>query len=103
MSSSDSNTPATWPSRGPAFNTWNLNLREFMALLDDAAGECWWAGDSDLKYLNVRIDTRDNAFVLYAANGADPVRVSPDRVIAAIARHRQIYGAVKLLPTASSA
>lgn len=95
-----------WPTRGPDFNAWNLNLREFMAILDDAVGESWWGSDFPLKYLNIRVDTRENAFLLFAVSrGGEPEKISPDRVIEAIRKHREMYGgkAVKLRGRATDA
>lgn len=66
-----------------------------MEILDDAAGESWWSSDFSLKYLNIRVDTRENAFLLFAASGdGDPEKISPDRVVEAIRRHREMIGGV---------
>lgn len=95
---------STWPTRGPDFNAWNVNLREFMAILDDAAGESWWGSDFALKHLNIRVDTRENAFLLHAdSGGKESELISPDRVIAAIAKHRGFSGGVKLRGRATDA
>lgn len=70
-------------------NTWNTGLEEFMYVLFNACEQPWWCVDGDLKYLNLRIDTRDNAFIL-SVNGrgenAPQVRIDPQRVIEAIAK-----------------
>lgn len=64
---------------------WKTNLSEFMAKLDQVKDICWWCHDTDLKYLEIRIDTRDNGFLLYAASGnGDRELVSQDRVYKAI-------------------
>lgn len=81
-----------WPQHGPAFNSWCNDLPRFIAILADAADEAWWSSDSDLKYLDLRIDTRDNSFVLFDRD--HKARISPDRVIAAIAKHRAALGGI---------
>lgn len=43
---------------------WNTNLEEFMAELQSVKGCNWWVVNPKLKYLNLRIDTRDNAFLI---------------------------------------
>ncbi len=80
-----------WPQTGPSFNAWENDFPRFAAILDDAANEAWWSSDMPLKYLEVRIDTRQNHFILY---DRDRNRVSPDRVISAIARHREMIGGI---------
>ncbi|HWL04533.1 MAG TPA: hypothetical protein VNQ99_06290 [Xanthobacteraceae bacterium] len=67
-----------WPTRGPDFNPWHMNVAEFVRLIQDNPG--LWLGDMDLKYLNIRIDTRSGTFIVSARNDE---RVSPDRVVAA--------------------
>lgn len=78
----------TWKQHGPDFNAWNDDLDKFAALLHSVKDERWWIKDFDLKYLTVRIDTRDNGFVLFC-DGRDGTkeRISPDRVVAAIERY----------------
>lgn len=77
-------------------NTWNTGLVELMAaILSSPADEAWWCEDFDLKYLTLRIDTRDNAFILYV-DSRDPnqskVRIDPQRVVDAIEKWRSRYG-----------
>lgn len=78
----------TWKQHGPDFNAWNDDLDKFAALLHSVKDERWWIKDFDLKYLTVRIDTRNNGFVLFC-DGRDGTkeRISPDRVVAAIERY----------------
>lgn len=72
--------------------SWNNKLPEFMALLTEARGEGWWIEDFDLKYLTIRIDTRDNGWLLFADGPGDTrVRIEPQRVIDAITRHRERF------------
>jgi len=76
-------------------NTWNTGLTEFMAVLSEAKDETWWCCDTELKYLTLRIDTRDNAFILYAdgkGDNAKKVRVDPQRVVDAIDKWNMMYG-----------
>ena len=68
-----------WPNTGE-MNKWYLDLYRFMAILKDTTPG-WWVNDSVLKYLNIRMDTRNGNFRLY---GEGQVQVSPDRVLAAI-------------------
>lgn len=77
-----------WPTTGPDFNAWNIDLDKFMKVLSDYRKTPFWLCDFELKYLNVRIDTRDNAFVLTDRLGE---KVSPDRVLAAIKRFNELY------------
>ncbi len=77
-----------WPTKGPAFNPWNVDLDRFMKVLDENRDIPFWCCDSELKYLNLRIDTRDNAFVLADRDGN---RISPDRVLRAIELFRERY------------
>lgn len=70
-----------WPKHGPDFNNWEENLIGFMQALDAARGQYWWCEDMPLKYLEIRIDTRDNGFILRDRDGN---RVDPNRVLDAI-------------------
>ncbi len=58
---------------------WWPNVIKFLARLEGHPD--MWHGDADLKYLNVRVDTRDGAFRLSDRNG-NPVH--PDRVLEAL-------------------
>lgn len=71
---------------------WNNKLPEFIKLLDEARGEGFWIEDFDLKYLNIRIDTRDNGWLLYKDGpGNARVQIEPQRVVDAIQRHRDRF------------
>lgn len=86
---------ATWPTDGPEFNAWNINLFLFISILEEAKGSGFWTQDFDLKYLTIRVDTRDNGFLLYVDNLDDekqPIKISPDRVLAAIDKHYTKWG-----------
>jgi hypothetical protein len=65
-----------------------------MAALNEAAEDAWWICDTDLKYLNIRIDTRDNAFILrlegHKGDGSSE-RIDPQRVVDAIERYKAKY------------
>jgi hypothetical protein len=76
----------TWPTTGPDFNRWYVDFAEFAKILDENRHENFWPMDTSLKYLNVRIDTRDNAFVISNDNGET---ISPDRVLEAIEKYKQ--------------
>ncbi|MEM6499298.1 MAG: hypothetical protein AAF709_21555 [Pseudomonadota bacterium] len=70
-------------------NTWNTHLEDLMEALFNAEGQPWWCCDTDLKYINLRIDTRDNAFILSVkgrGEDAQDVRIDPQRVVDAIAK-----------------
>lgn len=62
-------------------NEWEHDIGAFAKLLQDNADNHWWGMDTKLKYLNVRVDTRDGGFVLF---DRDNNRISPDRVTTAI-------------------
>lgn len=75
-------------------NTWNTQLSKLMTALDEVANERWWICDPDLKYLNIRIDTRDNAFILSIDSrkeGGPKERIDPQRVVDAIDRYKSRY------------
>lgn len=64
---------------------WETNLSEFMVKFNQVKDIAWWCCDTDLKYLEIRIDTRDNGFLLYAASGnGERELVSQKRVYKAI-------------------
>ena len=76
-------------------NTWHTGLDEFTAKLNSASGQSWWICDPYLKYLNIRIDTRDNAFILTidGKNGSGKAeRIDPQRVVNAIDDFKAKYG-----------
>jgi hypothetical protein len=78
-----------WPVRKSVFgvNEWNINLSEFMEKLNSVEDEHWWICDTHLKYLNIRIDTRSNNFLLFVDNE----RIDPDRVVKAIDEYLEKY------------
>lgn len=80
---------APWPTGGPEFNAWNNNLTRFVDKLDCYVGHTWWNVDPPLKYLNIRIDTRNNRFLLYIAGEEI---ISPNRVLDAIDKWMEKYG-----------
>lgn len=78
-----------WPKHGPEFNRWNGSILRLAELLDNPGKEAWWCCDPQLKYLNIRIDTRDGGFVLYDRDGA---KIDPERVEKAINTWRNEFG-----------
>lgn len=78
-----------WPKSGPDFNEWNQDVGTFGALLQAAKRQHWWCSDSQLKYLEIRVDTRSGHFVLKDRDGNN---IDPGRVVAAIERHRDRFG-----------
>lgn len=80
-----------WPRRGegfPANNVWYEGADKFVALL--STNRMMWTRDMDLKYLNVRIDTRSGHFVL-SVDGDE--RVEIERVLKALADANDRFGA----------
>lgn len=98
---SDAATPDApekrWPKYGPGFNEWNGDLAGFMAILDSARFEGFWTKDFDLKYLTIRIDTRDNGWLLFV-DGKDGQKtaIDPMRVVEAIEKNRDRTGGFKI-------
>lgn len=88
-----------WPAHGPSFNEWRDDLVRLATILADASDESWWCADTALKYLEIRVDTRDGGFVLY---DRDRNKISPERVEQAIAKWRTIYGKNKIRRSAPS-
>ncbi|WP_424140810.1 hypothetical protein [Roseomonas chloroacetimidivorans] len=76
-----------WPQSGPDYNSWNLDAARFVALVQ--AHPTLWHNDSPLKYLGMRIDTRDGAFILTDRDGN---ALDANRVIAAIRKSAERYG-----------
>ena len=75
-------------------NAWHTGLDLWMGALFEASREAWWCCDTDLKYLNLRIDTRDNAFILSVdgrEDNAPKIRIDPQRVVDAIAEWNSKY------------
>lgn len=74
-------------------NVWNTGLLDLMGILEGAKDDAWWIFDTDLKYLNLRIDTRDNAFWLTVTKAdGETERIDPQRVIDAIDRYQERCG-----------
>ncbi len=79
MSSDREQTNTTvepWRKAGPSHNSWNLDLAKFAKLVEDHPA--LWLRDARLKYLNVRIDTRDGGFILA---DRDNQTIDVDRVV----------------------
>lgn len=73
-------------------NVWNTGLSKLMGAMERAKDDRWWICDTDLKYLNLRIDTRDNAFWLtITKTDGETERVDPQRVIDAIDTFNKRY------------
>lgn len=70
-----------WASRGPTFNSWWTNYRALTDALLSVEGQPWWVCDTELKYLNIRLDTRDLGFIITDRDGT---QIDPSRIIAAI-------------------
>jgi hypothetical protein len=88
-----------WPSKGPDFNSWNVEFARFMKILASARNERFWVHDWKLKYLNIRVDTRDNGFLIFAdadKPGDERERIDPQRVVDAIEANRDRYPHLKL-------
>jgi len=77
-----------WPIDDQAIksNQWNKNLSQFIKYIEVAGA--FWCEDWNLKYLNIRVDTRDGAFIIYDENGKG--RIKPDRIIKAIKKWNNI-------------
>lgn len=74
--------------------TWNNNFSGFAAVLASVQDEPWWIADPDLKYLNIRLDTRDNAFLLFPDTHRPEKmeeQIEPERVLAAIQRYKELH------------
>jgi len=74
-------------------NVWNAKLDEFMEILNSVQSDAWWISDTGLKYLTIRVDTRDNAFILTADGKRDGerVRIDPQRVVNAIEKYKSDF------------
>lgn len=78
--------PETWPKEGPDFNRWNKDAAGFVALMQ--AHDTFWLCDHQLKYLTLRIDTRDCGFIISDRDGNT---IEPERVLRAISRWNEKY------------
>ena len=69
---------------------WHTNLEEFMQYIFAAKDNAYWCCDWDVKYLNIRIDTRDNAYLLTsdgrgdASNAKNRFHIAPRKVLDAM-------------------
>ncbi len=55
-------------------NKWHTDLEQFMADLFDAKknlAKGYWCMDADVKYINIRIDTRDLGYIIHADGRGD--------------------------------
>jgi hypothetical protein len=75
---SEERAKSEWPTRGPDFNAWHENVALFAQVIQENPG--LWLIDSDLKYLNLRIDTRGGEFLVTCRDGE---AISADRVVKA--------------------
>lgn len=73
--------PEVWPIDTTAIeeNRWNEDVFGFLKLVRDNPDA--WHFDFDIKYLDIRIDTRDGGFLLF---DRDRNRISPQKVLDAI-------------------
>lgn len=76
--SSEERFQSEWPTRGPDFNSWHKNVALFAKIIAENPG--LWLRDSDLKYLNIRIDVRSGDFLVSCR---DDEAISADRVVKA--------------------
>jgi hypothetical protein len=72
-----------WDTQGPAFNAWHRNVELFAKIVQQNPG--LWLVDSDLKYLNIRLDTRTGTFLVSCRDGE---AISADRVVDAARKAR---------------
>lgn len=85
------------PLEGMSPRVWNDNLEELMQRLFEMKEHAFWCSDWDVKYLNVRIDTRDNGYVLQAdgrgnsSNMKNTFLISPDKVFTAMDKYREMF------------
>ena len=79
-----------WPTQGADFNEWYEDVAKFCALVQSAP--LLWLRDSQLKYLDVRVDTRSGTFKLSDRDGNI---IRPERVQEAVEDARKHYGETK--------
>jgi hypothetical protein len=51
-----------WPNNGIEFNRWYSGLTRFIVMLKYFA----WVDNSEFKYVNIRVDTRNGNFLIFA-------------------------------------
>lgn len=89
----------SWPSTDSApgeflhgINVWYTNFDRFARLLGAGTNTHWWISDTRLKYLNVRVDTRNNRFRVYTTNGSgETIEVDPQHVAGLILRNMRAW------------
>ena len=86
-------TDTEWPKSGPDFNRWNLDAAAFAKLIQDHPH--LWHMDGPLKYLTLRIDTRDGGFTLTDRDGKP---IEPERVVAAALKSAERFGTAVRTP-----
>lgn len=69
-------------------NRWYKNLSDFVRLIEESGA--FWCMDMALKYLDIRVDTRDGAFII--TNETIDGRILPERVLKAINKWRKETG-----------
>lgn len=74
-----------WQTDGPS--GWNLDAAKFVALVQSCPHA--WLAFSRMKYIELRIDTRDGGFNLY---DRDRQRLNPDKVVTAITEANEKFG-----------
>lgn len=72
--------PENWKESGPAFNKWYDDAAGFLALIQRHDG--FWCTDHTVKYLNIRVDTRDGGFVFLPDRHG--IEMTAERVLKAI-------------------
>lgn len=81
----------SWPTlRGEFYsddNPIHLNAGDFVAIVTANPG--FWVEDWPLKYLTIRLDTREDA--RFTLNDRDGNRLHADRVLRAIQRHYRLW------------
>jgi hypothetical protein len=77
--------PDKWPTARSPFggNPWHLDAAEFVRRVQERP--MLWLEDNQLKYLDIRVDTRSGHFIVSDRDGN---RIHADRVIDAICRSR---------------
>ncbi len=80
-----------WPATGGELsgNVWHSGLVEFIQILDSVKDERWWIVDTELKYINIRVDTRTNHFIVGIDDSDE--RIDPQRVVDAIETYKAKY------------
>lgn len=59
-----------WPARGPTFNQWNKEFKEFSFLVSFIDGDMWYR-HSQFKYVTIVADLRANCFRLTDRDSKD--------------------------------